>query len=262
MEKGDPHSFQLSTVLFVNVMLICFVNCPANEVSDLDRQLQAIRYTEWKDGTDSAITEAMCLALVDDHYSPADIGKIYSTIALIYSDRGYGPDVDSNTPARAYHFSTYALEYPLEPLTACHMYTRAADALVAQSRHNPTKPLVEVREEAIELCLKGLKLATENNALIEYPKPPDTVKRTGAAIRIRLERLAHMADARDQWLRDIEFCGLRQGLFRRCISLSSHKSFDQGTFEKKARHILKAYEKIAGELIAALDAERKKHKGD
>ncbi len=258
MKTVNPHSFLLSTAVFLLVTLACSVHCSARDISDFDRKLRDVRYTEWKDDTDSTLLEAKCLALRVRHNSPSEIGKIYSTIAFLYSDRGYGPGDDPNIAARAYHFSMIALEYPLEPLTACDLYTRAADALMRQARRDPNRPLEKIREEAIELSLKGLKLAIENDAPIEYPKPPDKVRNVGFAYEKRLEQLVqdhrHQAEAYEKWLHDVKFYWLRKGFIQRCISLSRHKPCDQETFEKKARQILKVYEKIAEELIDASDA--------
>ena len=266
MEKEYPHSFQLSWVVFVCVMLICFINCSANEVSDFDRQLRAIRYAERKDGTNPAILETECLNLIANHKSPADKGKIYSTIALIYSDRGYGPDDDPNIAAKAFQYSMKALEYPLEPLAACNMYTRAADAIVVHSSRDPNMLIADVREEAFDLCLKGLKIALDNEAPKEYPKPPEAVGKISKGPGTPLEQVLrwqnHQVEAREKWLYEIEFCGLRQGLFQRCISLSSRRTNDQDQFEKKVRQILKVYQETADELIAAFHVQIARHESD
>jgi hypothetical protein len=245
-------------------MLTCFVNCSANDVSDFDRKLRAFRYTEWKDDTDSATLEAECLGLIVDHNTPLEKGKIYATMAFIYSDRGYGPDDASYIATQALRYSMKALEYPLDPLTACYMYVRGSDALVAQSRGDPNRTFVEAREQAVDLCLKGLKLALDNNAPKEYPPSPGPATNIGLAPGLLIERMIELnkrqIEAREKWLYETEFSGLRQGLFRRCLSLYAHKPYDREKFWNKALKTLKGHEQTAAELIAALEAQNVKMK--
>jgi len=201
-----------------------------------------------------------------DHNAPLDKGKIYATMAFIYSDRGYGPDDDPYVAAQTFRYSVKALEYPLDPLTACYMHARASDALVAQARNDPNKTFVEVREQAADLCLKGLKLALDNNAPKEYPPSPGPAASIDLARDIPLETVMQLhkrrIEAHDKWLYETEFSGLRQGLFRRCLSLYAHGPYDREMFWNKALKILKGHEQTAAELIAALEAQNAKTKGD
>ena len=258
MEKEYPHSFQSSMVVFVYVLLICLVLCAAEEISTLDRQLSTIRYSQRNDDTNVSILETECLNLVADHNAPSDKGKIYATIASAYSDRGYGPDDDPNRPARTYQYAMMALEYPLEPLTACYMYTRGSDGVMAQSWHDPNIPFIEARDKAAELCLKGLKLALDNDAPKEFPPSLGPVARFGVGPGTPLEGVIRwhnrQIEAREKWLCEAELYGLRQGLFKRCVFLCSRKPHDREAFKNKAKKILKGHEGIVNELISALKA--------
>ena len=253
MEKECSHSFQFSLVVFVYVVLIGLVNGSADERLHLDGQLRAIRYAQRNEDTNLSILETACLNLVADHNLPWEKGKIYATIALVYSDRGYGLDDDPNRVAKTYQYSIKALAYPLDPLLACHMYTRGSDAIVAQSRRDPNLLFAEAREKAIDLCLKGLKLALDNNARKEYPKAPPAFVRIETAPDTPVEHVIKLynrqVEAREKWLNETEFCGLRQGLFTRCLSFYACEPNDRDAFRKKVRKILKGHEDVAGELM-------------
>ena len=259
MKKIRTHSISLSTIIFVCALLFDRVNGLANEDTNLDNRLRAIRYAQGKDETEQTALETECLDLIATYTSPSEKGKIYSTLAFIYSDRGYGPHDDPNLAGKALKYSIKALEYPLDPLTACYMYTRGSDALIVQSRHEPNKPLLDIREEAVDLCLKGLKLALENEAPKEYPTLPDWAARISVSQGTPFSRVVRLhnnqINAREKWLFKTEFCGLRQGLFSRCVSLYSRKSYDRETFQKKVREILIKHEETINELITALDTQ-------
>jgi len=258
MEKEYPHSFQLSMAVFVNVMLICWVHCSADELSHLDRRLRTLRYAATNVHPELAKLESECLNLIPDHNAPSDKGKIYVTMAFVYSDRGYGPDDDPNMAAQAFRYAVKALEYPLDPLTACYMHARASDALVAQFRSDPNKPFREAREQAADLCLKGLKLELDNNAPKEYPNAPAAFSSINIELGTPLQRMIKLhnrqIEARGKWLYETEFSGLRQALFKRCLSLYPHKPHDREAFRNKVLKILKGHEHTAAELIAALNA--------
>lgn len=265
MVKKYARERQLATTAFLCALLICFVNCGADEVANFDNDLRAIRHAKRKGDTELVKLETRCLSLIEDHNSPVQKGKIYSTIALMYSDRGYRPDTDPNIPTKVIAYSMKALEYPLDPLTACYMYARGSDGMIAQARRDPRKQFAEVRAKAIDLCLKGLKLAVDSNAPREYPKSPGPVARVsvapGSALYERLmEEHKHQMEASEKWLYDTEFYWLRRGLFDRCVSLYSREPYDRETFKKKANEILKEHGDVVGELMAALDAQIEKLK--
>ena len=254
--KIYPHLFQLSIAVFVHIFWIGLANGSTDEILNLDRRFRAIRYAATNVHSELAELESECLNLIPDHNSPADKGKIYATMAFLYSDRGYGPDDDPNMAGKAYQYSMMALDYPLEPMTACYMYSRGSDAIVARLSHDPNTPIVGGRETAIDLCLKGLKHALDNEAPNECQKSPGPLRRYGVAPGAPLRRFTQwnnpQIEARERWLYETEFCGLRRGLFDRCLSLYSHQPYDRDTFESKVRQTLKGYDQTAGELIAAL----------
>lgn len=266
MEKKDPCLYQFSKAIFFFALAVCFAPCSADEISNLDLRLRAIRYAATNVHPELAKRESECLNLIPDHNAPSDKGKIYAAMAFIYSDRGYGPDDEPNMAAQAFRYSMKALEYPLDPLTACYMYARGADALLAQYRSDPNKPFVEAREQAIDLCLKGLKLALDNNAPKEYPNAPAAFTSINIALGTPLQRIIKLhnrqIEAREKWLYETEFSGLRQALFKRCILLYPHKPHDHEIFREKAQKILKGHDQTAAELITALEAQNAKQKSE
>jgi len=263
IEKNDPCLCPFSKVVFFLAFAVCVAHGVADETANLDRRLRVIRYAPTDVYPELAKRESECLNLIPDHNAPSDQGKIYATMAFLYSDRGYGPDDDPNMAAQAFRYSMKALEYPLEPLTACYMYTRGSDALVAQSRSDPNQTFEEAREQAADLCLKGLKLALDNNAPRESPPSPgpatSLTSTPGTPVESLVEWHNRRIEARERWLYETEFSGLRQGLFRRCIMLSPRKPHNREMFRKKVQKILEDRAHTAAELIAALDAHNAKN---
>ena len=258
MERTYSLPRRLAAAAFIHTLLVCFAYCSAGEISNLDPRLRTFRYSVRNDDMNLAILETECLTLIPDHNAPSDKGKIYAAMAFIYSDRGYGPDDDPNMAAQAFRYAVKALEYPLDPLTACYMHARASDALVAQFRSDPNKPFREAREQAADLCLKGLKLALDNNAPKEYPNAPAAFSSINIELGTPLQRMIKLhnrqIEARGKWLYETEFSGLRQALFKRCLSLYPHKPHDREAFRNKVQKILKGHDQTAAELIAALNA--------
>lgn len=257
MEEKYIRVCRLSSALLLCALLMCFVCASADNVSHLDRRLRTIRYRERKDDTEQL--EMECLNLIEDHNSPLEKGKIYSTMTYLYSDIGYGPDDDPNIAIKTFQYSMKALTYPLDPQTACYMYTRGSDAVVAQSWRNPEKSFLEIRGKAIELCLKGLKITLDNKAPKEYPQYPEIDTSISSEREPSSERLTQIQtrqiEAHEKWLYKTELYSLRQGLFKRCLSLNSHPVY-HGIFKTKARKILKGHEETIEELLDALDIQQ------
>jgi len=189
------------------------------------------------EGTDWAKLEAECLKLVKDHNSPGESGKIYATIALIYSEKGYSSSEDLRIP-KALKYCKKALEYPLEVTTACRMYGRWADSLMVTYWSYPEEEFVKRRREAIVLCLTGLKLALDNKAPKEYPKAPPVGKyhihpEKGPIYEEAVRKHKQQLAARKKWELENKLYFQRKALTHRCVSLYSHKPYD--TDELKCR---------------------------
>lgn len=106
--------------------------------------------------------ERKSLALLEAHHSDLDKGRIYSSIALIYSAHGwFGPEIG----AKAAKYCEEALKYPLDVKTAAHIYSYFGDNLIHlenHSSHLAGEALSAHRKKIVRLYLKGLKLIMDN----------------------------------------------------------------------------------------------------
>ena len=209
-------------------------------------------------GTDWARLEAECLELIEDFNSPANLGKIYATIAGIYSDTGF-TSKDVQLP-KTIEYAKKALEYPLDVPTKCHMYGRWADVLIVKALRGPQEDMVEKRREAIVPILQGLKLALDYNAPKEMPKPlaVDLFTLRGdinsPANQKMLKKHEEQVAARKKadFLETLYF--KRESLMRKCITLYSQKPYDTNELIDFASKILSKRKDVVEELVSELRA--------
>lgn len=249
------------------VLVICFVylDCLSAEPDEeLERRLGAIRSktigkrvtTDWQTWEKA---EAQLRDLIKDYNSPIEKGKIYTTIARMYSQSGWRSSEDPRIP-KAIKYCKEALQYPLDVIDACEMHGRLAGAMVRYRDHTEEE-FVKMRQEAITYCLTGLKLALDHNAPKDYPEPPPrmtvyhVIPEKGPiyeeAVRKNKEQLA--AHKKWQFLEELYF--QRKALTQRCVSLYSHKPYDIDQFKSIAEKILKGHEPVVKELVAEVESE-------
>jgi len=140
------------------------------KAEELEKELAPIRSRNVGKGTDWGKLERECLDLIGDFNSPANLGRIYATIARIYSEKGYTSS-EVQIP-KVIEYSKKALEYPLDVPTQCHMYGRWGGALMAQGLRGPEEDRVLMRRKAIVPVLRGLKLALDQKAPKEIQEVP------------------------------------------------------------------------------------------
>jgi hypothetical protein len=261
----DTLKWIAATIVFI-VCFACSKGFSAEADKELDNRLMAIRSqtggksvtTDWQAWEKA---EAQLLDLVKDHNSPEEKGRIYSTIARMYSQSGWRSSEDPRIP-KAIKYCKEALQYPLDAIDGCEMNGRLADAMMDKYwGRRPNEEFVKMRQEAITYCLTGLKLAIDHNAPKEHPEPPPpmTVYHVNPdagplyedAMRKNKEQLA----ARKKWdfLEKLYF--QRLALTQRCVTLYSHKPYATDEFKLTAEKILKGHEDVAKELIAQVEAE-------
>ncbi|HDL64122.1 MAG TPA: hypothetical protein ENH12_01890 [Proteobacteria bacterium] len=125
-------------------------------------------------GTDWGELEIECLKLLKKFDSPEDKGEIYATVAFIYSDKGYNPLAGDITGqlSKTIEYCKKALEYPLNVVTACQIYSSWADALQIKYRNTDGGKFATARRQIIIPCLEGLKLILDNKVPEKRQPPP------------------------------------------------------------------------------------------
>lgn len=247
-------------IVFIIIVCFAFLEGSSMKVDEqLNQRLATIHVKNKGEGTDWAKLEAECLKLVKDHNSPGESGKIYATIALIYSEKGYSSSEDLRIP-KALKYCKKALEYPLEVTTACRMYGRWADSLMVTYWSYPEEEFVKRRREAIVLCLTGLKLALDNKAPKEYPKAPPVGKyhihpEKGPIYEEAVRKHKQQLAARKKWELENKLYFQRKALTHRCVSLYSHKPYDTDELKCLANVILIKYDDVVQELLAEVEGE-------
>lgn len=225
---------------------------------DLKPRLATIRAENKGKGTDWAKLETQCLNLIKDHNSPVEKGEIYSTIALIYAEKGYSSPQDVRIP-KAIEYCRKALQHPLEVITACEMYGRWTGALMAKYRNSPENEFVTRRQEAATRCLTGLKLALDNKAPKKREPPPPVfrynIPPSSPNYDEMFEKHRRQLAAYKKWEFTNGLYKQREALTQRCVTLYTHKPYATNELRLLAEKILKKYDAAVEKLIALVEAE-------
>ena len=246
------------------IVICCILNSKGYSIEKtdtnelMDKQLAQIKLSnKGYKATDYNALEVQGLGLLKDYTSPAQKGKIYAALAHLYTDSGFPPKENGQDihVSKAKYYSEKALKYPLEPIIACEMYGKLTSAMMSGLQDKPINEFVNLRREAIVPCLKGLKIALDNNTPDEI-KPPPTGERyhidapgTEAEI-IKIKQQMQMA-ARKQWELDKNFYIQKVGLEGKCIAMySKDKNIEE--FQQLAKDILEGHQdeidKIAADI--------------
>lgn len=259
MLKYDKFKWTAGVVVFI-MCFGCLEGFSMVSEEELNQRLATIRTKNKGEGSDWGKLEAECLKLVQDHNSPVQKGQIYTTIAFIYSEKGYSSPNDVRIP-KALEYSKKALEYPLEVTTACEMYSRWAGSLMVQYWERTEGEFVKIRQEAIVPCLTGLKLALDNKApkkrqtlpiinLFDYDGP-ETDPVYQEMLKKHKEQVANYKKVKVQ----NELYMQRKVLTQRCISLYSHKPYATDELRRLAQEILKNHFDVVEELVTEVEAK-------
>jgi hypothetical protein len=231
-----------------------------NEV--LKKQLMEIRAGGRTIAEDSAALESRALQLIRDHNTPSEKGMIYATIASVYSDRGFGSsDEGQRRAGKTIEYAKKALDYPLDVLTACRVYGRLTGGLSATGmRGAPKDRWREVRREAVVPCLKGLKLALDNKAPRERPKPPPQVPiPSGPTFDERVleewkrKHEGHALAVKQYWYLS-ELYEQRWALTQRCAGLYSSEPYDLEEFRSYAQKYLGGHDEVVKDLVQLVES--------
>jgi hypothetical protein len=233
------------------------------DATPLDINLARIINQDKGEGTDIQKLEDQCLLLLNDYNSPADKGKIYAKIALMYSGHGYS-SLKSIRIAKTEEYCWKALEYPLDTLTTCETYSSLSGAQIAPYYERPAEEFARARKEAIVTCLTGLKLALDNNAPNELKeqrvhRPPIVFNYDGDPnspyVQKRLKEITKyneelMVEHKKEKLEEQLYI-IRRAAIDGCVSLYSSKPpYDTNELEKFARDILNGHEDAIDEIMS------------
>lgn len=231
-------------------------SCSAREQSKLETDLARMRHVDRARSTDLSELETRCLKLIADHNSPVEKGKIYATIAAIYSDGGYRSS-DEARIAKTVEYAKRALEYPVDVLTACDMYGRWVGAVTVQSRKYENAQFAQTRRDALATGLKGLKLALDHGAP-GTPQPIPAVARldvgpeSPAYKRMMEERKQQVAAAEKAEFEN-ELYRQRWTLTRLLVTLYSRAPYDVEQFKSEAQKALVGKPEVVGEIAAEIE---------
>ncbi len=241
--------------------------CAAREPSDLERQLARIGFAERLKGVALVDLEKQCLSLIPDHNTPAQRGQIFAKITSIYAERGFTSDQDPRI-TKTITYAAKALEQKLDAATACQMYTWWAGAVMRQSWKYREARFREGRPKALVLCLKGLKLALDNDAPEEHPGGPPALDRISVApgtlgfdeLMVKHEQ---QIKAREEWDVLVKLYVQRRALTQQCIAMYARQPHDLDEFLGEAGKVLVGHEDVVlniaeqiQERIAALEPPR------
>lgn len=228
------------------------------KAQELKKKLGPIRVQNVGKGTDWAKLEAECLELTRDFNSPANLGRIYATIAGIYSDAGF-TSKDVQLP-KTIEYAKKALEYPLDVPTQCHMYGRWGDVLFGQAFDGPKEDMALMRREAIVPILRGLKIALDHNAPKESQNPPPVhlfdiggPKDSPAYQRMVKKHEEQLAARKKVDLLNTLYSE-RWALTQRCITLYSQEPYDTAELIDLASEILPEHKDAVDDLVAEVKA--------
>lgn len=250
-------------VFFSAFMGGVFIENIANgEENSLDQFLETIRNKNLGVGTDWIKLEKECLNLLKKYELPEDKGKIYATVAFIYSEKGYdllNRNINiMEQVSKVVEYCEKALEYPLEIDTACWLYLHLTDALQIKYQDFVGQEFAAARKEIIVPCFKGLKLVLDNQTtqeieevpavgkydIIESPADPESQK----LIKKHNEEIAN----RKNVMLQNELIRFREAFIQKCISLYSQELLSADEFKRLAEKYLSNHTDVIKELLDAI----------
>ena len=263
-----------SKSFFIVVLLSFSLGIPLTAFANLNEEfkqsLQKLRSRSISKGNfkELGALEAQCLNLVKDHNSPPEKSMIYATIALIYSSKGYRlSDEGKAKIAKTIEYGKKATAHSIaDVLISCKVHGRLSDAIIIKAKQGPKDKFAEARREAIIPCLKGLKIALDNNAPKERPElppqipVPNDIGPDKEARRKRIEEYKKQFTERKQLYEHLRVLyNERRALANRCVTIYSGEPYDPQEFRNYAQKILVGYEDVINELVEQIEKRNAEH---
>lgn len=201
-----------------------------------------------------------CLALIKDFDSEAQKGIIYAEIAKACSDKGFALRNDIRV-AKTFEYCQKALDYPLDAITRCEMYSRLADSMISGSLELPPDQFVKLRQEAVVACLKGLRIAFDNNAPDAFPRLPTIDLHVADRKKVKEQYNARF-ETRRKWELECNFFFARFALTELCVTLYSHKPYNIDEFRQLGQKYLIGHTEEIDELTNIIQGKSKKVRPD
>ena len=205
--------------------------------------------------------EAQALSLLEDHNTPTEKGMIYATICWAYSAAGYGRSDEGEAKlSKTIKYGKQAIEHPIpDVLVSCRVHGNLAGAMFVKARNGPQERFADARREAIAPCLKGLKIALDNKAPKERPKPPPPIFVPHSITPNKESRKKELAEYERQlaeWKEFRHFYALqveRHALAAQCITFYSQEPYDTQEFQEHAQKILVGHDEAINDLIVQIE---------
>ncbi|NNN06439.1 MAG: hypothetical protein HKL90_11110 [Elusimicrobia bacterium] len=205
------------------------------QANDLDRALLKIRHEHTGKDTPQNDLAAKALKLLGTNSSPEDKGKIYSTVAAIYSENGWTGQDAADESAK---YCELALKYPLDPETAARLYHHWGSDLDMGNRDNHIKgaDFIALRRKISDLYLRGLKLVLANLTATQYEYPGvgkiDCPSTSPSCQKIIKEHYAQMKESfRSRYQNKL--LDRRKELTQSIVDLYARMPYDQNEFKKR-----------------------------
>ena len=194
--------------------------------------------------------EKDCLTLLKDYASASQKGIIYAKIAKTYSNQGFSSRNDIRV-AKTYEYCQKALDCPLDAITRCEIYSRLAGSMISRPWQLPQDQFVELRQEAAVACLKGLKIAFDNNAPDAFPEPP-AIDLYAADRKKIMEQYNARFERRRKWELESKFFIARSALTELCVALYSYPPYNIDEFRELSQKYLIGHTEKVEELANAI----------
>jgi hypothetical protein len=254
-------------VLIVAVLFLSW-GLPCSAFSDLNEQFRKQLLSQRNKSISAETLEEVlqleenCLKLLKDHNSPTEKGMIYATITLIYSRHGYGSSNDGKYKlTKSIEFGKKALKYPIpDVLLKCRVYSDLAGAIFIKAKEDPNENFIESRRRAVDIALKGLKIALDNKAPKERLEPPEMIvvpniisNNNNPAYQKAMEKYKKQLAEWEQFRYLNKLYLHRSALSSQCITLYSEEPYDVQEFKKYAQKILVGYDDVVNELVEKIE---------
>jgi hypothetical protein len=179
--------------------------------------------------------------------------------AFVHCERGFGRLGERETRlAKTIEYAKKALEYPLDVPTSCRLYGYLGDALTVKGKRGPRDDWLQARQEAVTVCLKGLKLALDNKAPREMPAPPSVGPNAfgpdGRTQEGALPTFEEQKAARKQYYQLRALHMQRRALSNRAVILYSEEPYDVDQFRAIALEVLGKHQDVAHALTQEVQA--------
>jgi hypothetical protein len=224
----------------------------------LSRSIAGILSWPERTETPPRAMEERLLALMEEHASEEDKGIIYASIAQMYSHAREDASTDDDMGKQAAKYARLALAEPLDPRTACSMYSLWGHVTSRRRIGLPPAEFAAARRRAVLLYLLGLKCALDNGAPVDRQHVPGV-----GAYQIRggpdspelqaaQRKHAREMEARERAMLLNELAEYRYLFVINCVFLYDTEPYDSEELRAFSEEILIGHEDVAEGIMRKL----------